>query len=273
MYYAFSIALSFRPVHLLWADLIAGGLISTAQNCSDRSIQVLGTEGAAAQSPLPARLKQVRSLSCNAMPSLLDVSADMFTSSDEGPDSHTRPWVSSTWKVEADGPHKTIGWISALPAEDQLSPQQQQQQHSHHGSHNQLITFQPHTPDISDNSHSSSSSGGGGNLTSSTPILVGVDYLKTYLNAGVVDVLWCDVLLGSIDSLWGVDSSSRKVSVHDFAKFRTTLVPTGAHHEHGQQHCKLKITHGKVSHGNLTARGTSQKFKLFSVQICIIPEQ
>ena len=211
------------------------------------------------------------------MPSLLDVSAEKFTSSDEGQDTSTWPWASSTWKVEADGPHRTIGWISALPEDEQGVGSPSSEQHAHHGSHNQIITFQPHhattTPGKSGGSDS------GSNLTSSTPILVGVDYLKTYLNAGVIDILWCDVLLGSIDSL---DSSSRKVSVHDFAKFRTTLVPSaaaGAHHDHDhqqqqqQQHCKLKITHGKVSYGNLTARGTSQKFKIFSVQICIIPPE
>ena len=254
-----------RPVHLLWADLIAGGLLSTAQNCSGWNpspgvrvgVGVGGREGAAAQS-LPSRLKPGRILSCNLRPSLLDASADMFASSinEEDP---TRVWSSSTWKVGADGPHKTVGWISTLPGEAAI-------EHSPHGSHKQVITFQPHhaagTTDFSRNS--------------STSILVGIDYLKTYLNAGVVDILWCDVLLGSIDSLRGNGNGDgdggMRVSVHDFAKFRTTLVPFHATGRR-EEHCKLKIIHGRVAYGNLTARGTSQKFKLFSIQICVIPSE
>lgn len=245
-------------MHLLWADLIAGGLLSTAQNCAgwspSPSAGGAGREGTAAQS-LPSRLKPGWTLSCNLRPSLLDVSAD---SSANEQDISTRVWASSSWKVGADGPHKTIGWISTLPTEERESAAE----HSQLGPHKQVITFQPHLAAGTELSSSNSS----------TAILVGIDYLKTYANAGVVDILWCDVLLGSIDSLRGDGDGGPRVSVHDFAKFRTALVPSRAAGRR-EELCKLKIAHGRVAYGNLTARGTSQKFKLFSVQICIIPSE
>ncbi len=101
-------------------------------------------------------------------------------------------------------------------------------------------------------------------LSSTEPLAPGfgyfleIEYLRTYLNAGIVSVTLCDYHIVDLDALWRHSYSETEV-------FRILLKVDPCQHALGNY--ELQIKHF-ASNSSLTARTQKQKFKLGKLKLC-----
>lgn len=107
-----------------------------------------------------------------------------------------------------------------------------------------------------------------------TAYLIRINFLRTYNNAGSVDVFLCDVFLVTLDALWeDFDyyhysyEEERSIEIKDFQKFckksQSNLKLTIKHH------CSSSLQSNKaLSTKQHSIARKNQKFKLVSVEIC-----
>lgn len=91
-------------------------------------------------------------------------------------------------------------------------------------------------------------------------IILHLAFLKTYLNAGIIDIYVCDDLIGTVDSLWPSEFSILQTVKFTICSSNCTYVTNPG----------VKIIH-KNSNNQLVRRG-KQKFKLTFISLCQLAE-
>lgn len=97
-----------------------------------------------------------------------------------------------------------------------------------------------------------------------------IEYLRTYENAGAVDIFGCGVKLGSLDALW--DDPATRISVSStalvqFCNFRKLCSSNGYTGSYGNISRTIDIVHSYRN--DRVRKGGNQKFKVLSVAICM----